>query len=601
MTTTHERAPLMTELPTLPGPGDVVGDNFKLTRELGRGTFGVVFEAHQVDLGRRVAIKFLQPSMLDRDGIGERFVREARLASSLNNQNAIVIYAYGTHATSTNARELPYIAMELLDGQDLQQYTAARGPLSLREAVAVILEALRCLEQAHRLGIIHRDLKPENLFLAQLPNGSTRVKVLDFGIAKAVSGNWGSRTMAGVTMVGHVVGTPAFMSPEQARGEPDLGPAVDTYAIGCVAFDTIAGRPPYDGRTPMEIALNHITQPTPRLPDLDGNPVADVIYQAMSKEASARYPDADAFSEALRAAAARAGITPAMPRWIHDVEINLAATSGAFRAQPATDDPDASLRTQRLDAILPSSAPTQLLDKNTLAATPEPQDSTTPTAPDGRNATAVVPSLAEVASHHPVEADDPESTRRNHGLLIAMGIAAIIFLLLSLLLLIAVVRSGNRTRPDAQPDATPSSTAPTSITIDSEPPGAHVFVNDTPIGLTPLHLDPADAPRRITLRKEGFADAEQLLAPTATRLAVTLQPTPHHDAHDAAGPAPDTTPPPSSERPPDNADNVNTRRRTVRPTNQKPALDVPLQPPASTPPTRRRRTPEIPLWDHENR
>ncbi len=494
----------------LPAPGEVIGDKFELVRELGRGTFGVVYEARQLDLGRRVAVKLLQPTMVEKEGIVERFTREARLASSLTNPHAVAIFDYGTHVGPHQARGLPYIAMEFLEGQDLQHFTARRRRLPVEQGVAVVLQALTGLAQAHRLGIIHRDVKPENIFLTRRPDGHYHVKMLDFGIAKAISGNWGHRTMAGVTMVGHVVGTPSFMAPEQARGEPDLKPAVDTYAMACVAYDILAGQPPYDGRTPMEIALNHITMPTPLLPGLEDSPLGEVIYQAMAKEPSERFQDASSFAAALREAAERAGVIPEMPRWTTQEGAALSA---------ATDDEHPTLLQ---DAALlqagPSRGPVQDASEMPTRIFHGVEDDAPghDTSPDMRQATAMVsaplasPPRAGVSAPHarprvaPPAAPAPGRAAGESGsrwLLIATILAGLVFLLVGLVIVLVLVARGSGGGEGGGVER-----GGAQITVDTVPSGAQVFI-DGASGCSPTPCDvalPSGEAFELEVRKSGF-------------------------------------------------------------------------------------------------
>ncbi len=169
----------------VPKPGTLVGGEFKLVKELGRGAMGVVFEAVQSGLERKVALKMLLPRAMGSHAIVERFEREARLASSLTSPHTVTIYTYGVHKSEEGA-ELPYIVMECLEGQDLHSHLIKVGRLPLHEALDVIRQVLKPLEEAHKKNIIHRDLKPKNIFLSKRPRTTWGVTVLDFGLAKAI-------------------------------------------------------------------------------------------------------------------------------------------------------------------------------------------------------------------------------------------------------------------------------------------------------------------------------------------------------------------------------------------------------------------------------
>ncbi len=253
---------------------------------------GVVFEAHQDGLERRVAIKMLLPDALRYSNVVDRFKREARLASSMSHPGLVTIHAFGVEP-------LPYIVMEYLEGEDLRDHLGRRGLLPLGEALAILAPALAAVGSAHRRGVIHRDLKPENIFLAEV-NGARVVKVLDFGIARAVTANWGTMSER-LTGTGMACGTPHYMAPEQLRGADDLGPPADVYSLGCLLFELLNGQPPFDGKSPVDIALKHVDKaPPPLLPEYAGTHIEYVVYRALAKNATARFSDANAMLEELR-------------------------------------------------------------------------------------------------------------------------------------------------------------------------------------------------------------------------------------------------------------------------------------------------------------
>ena len=293
----------MSEVIRIPESGDTVGGQFQLEREIGRGGFGIVYRARQLGIERHVAVKMLMPHALTHEGVVERFKREARLASSLTHPNSVTIYAYGIHSENETDRGLPYIAMEYLQGQTLHEYLYDRGQLSLDETVSVLKQALGSLAEAHRRGIIHRDLKPENIFIVQddeqEPHERT-IKVLDFGIAKAIDGDWDPETRERLTRTGLITGTAEYMAPEQATGQRDITPALDVYAIGCIAFQLLTGDLPFTGNSPMEIAIKHIAEPIPPLPpEYEDLFIGHVVRKALSKEPSHRFQDATDLMETL--------------------------------------------------------------------------------------------------------------------------------------------------------------------------------------------------------------------------------------------------------------------------------------------------------------
>ncbi len=299
----------MANIIEIPSPGDTIGNQFTLGAMLGKGGYGVVFEALQMGTERKVAIKMLLPRALEsEESVLERFQREARLASSLKHPSAVAIYAYGIHKPEENKVGLPYLAMEFLEGVSLQDHLLNQGALRVEEAADILAEALGSLTEAHDKGIIHRDIKPDNIFLHH-PHGEKRVvKVLDYGIAMAVSPEWSEENRQRLTETGMVTGTAEYMAPEQAMGGSTYTPALDVYAMGCVGYHLLTGSFPFPGTSAVEIAIKHIYDPIPVLPPhVEETFLAPVLYRAMDKNPDVRYQDASEFAEALRAG--RAGET----------------------------------------------------------------------------------------------------------------------------------------------------------------------------------------------------------------------------------------------------------------------------------------------------
>lgn len=253
---------------------------FALQKELGRGGFGVVYKAWQVDLHRTVALKFLHS---DSEASTERFIREARIAAQLVHPNIAALYDVGRHEGKL------FISMQYIDGQ-----TVNRLDLSPREAAAVIRDAALAVDYAHARGIVHRDLKPHNIMVAHEKSGTVpaeavrRVYVMDFGLARSVARD------SSLTVEGQVLGTPAFMSPEQAEGKP-VDARSDVYSLGATLYALAARRPPFEGATPVELLMKVATGSPP--PPSQFNPEIDkdleaIILKAMDVSPEGRYPSA---------------------------------------------------------------------------------------------------------------------------------------------------------------------------------------------------------------------------------------------------------------------------------------------------------------------
>ncbi len=278
---------------TLPG-------GFLILELIGIGGMGRVYRAEQTTLGRTVAVKIIHPHLVGEENAAARFITEARAASRLNHPNSVGIIDFGKTADGQL-----YLVMEYLRGRDLARVTYEDGALPFRRIVDVLRQTLAALAEAHGENIIHRDLKPENIIVEPVRTGADFVKVVDFGLAKMRV-----ETQApGITSPGIVCGTPEYMSPEQARGDP-LDARSDLYAVGVIMYQLLTGRLPFEAESPTQVVLAHLTVPPtdPRqvAPDRQiPKPLADLVLRALAKDARDRPQDADAFSAELADALAR--------------------------------------------------------------------------------------------------------------------------------------------------------------------------------------------------------------------------------------------------------------------------------------------------------
>ena len=247
-------------------------DRYEIVRELGRGANAVVYLARHATLNRLVALKELSRIDVADEAAAKRFLREGQLASSLTHANIVTVYDYFEHDGT------PYIAMEYLERGSLRPLV---GRLSVSEIVAVLEGVLSGLACAERKGVVHRDLKPENLMLTD----DHQIKIADFGIAKATA-----NAATNLTRTDTVVGAPAYMAPEQARGE-ETGPPADLYATGIIAYELVTGTVPWSGTDPMAILYAHVHEPLPpvvsRNPDVDPG-LARWIERLLEKDPSRR-------------------------------------------------------------------------------------------------------------------------------------------------------------------------------------------------------------------------------------------------------------------------------------------------------------------------
>jgi eukaryotic-like serine/threonine-protein kinase len=297
-------------------PGSLVGTTldgrYELTAHLATGGMGAVFRARHVHLRKEVAVKVLRPDLSAASEIVERFRREAEIASALEHENIVRVTDFGR----TDGGWL-FLVMELLAGESLFDRIRRERLLSPEDAVPILWQVCAGLEAAHAMGVVHRDLKPENVFLARTASGREVTKILDFGICKITDPASGSATQAGM-----VVGTPEYLSPEQAMGgEVDV--RADLYTVGLIGWRILAGRHPFKTDDPRALLMMQATKPVPPLteprPDLAGLPLlVSAVARACAKEPADRPQTAGALRQQLQAALGTAfvmppGATPAPP------------------------------------------------------------------------------------------------------------------------------------------------------------------------------------------------------------------------------------------------------------------------------------------------
>ncbi len=266
-----------------------LAESYTLESEIGRGGMGVVYAARDVKLKRRVAIKVLPPELAFREEIRTRFLREAETAARLSHPNIVPIHGVG------EVDELVYFVMAYVDGESLAARLRRRERLPPDEVRRIVKETADALGLAHAMNVIHRDIKPDNILLE---GTRRRVVVTDFGIAKALS-EAGAGTLTGT---GVVIGTPTYMSPEQAAGERDIDARSDIYSLGLVGFEMLVGDPPFQAATVPGILMKQITEPAPDLlalrPDCPED-LAATLMRCLEKNPEDRWPTADALRRAL--------------------------------------------------------------------------------------------------------------------------------------------------------------------------------------------------------------------------------------------------------------------------------------------------------------
>jgi Protein kinase domain/GAF domain len=299
-----ERAGAATPLPdTLIPPGVVLGGRWRIGRELGRGAVGVVHEAHDPD-GQRAAVKFLLPQWRKQEEVLERFAREARVLMRLTTPHVGRLLDVG----NLDAREgsLPYLVLEYLKGRDLGEYIVQSGRVGFERAFAWCADACDGIAEAHDVGVVHRDIKPSNVFLADTGARDPLVKVLDFGLAAGDPSPENASKLTGE----YVIGSPAYMAPEQMIASSSVDARSDIWSMGAVLYELLSGRLPFTGGTPLEMFAAVMTRPPIPLRAHFEEPlpahVEAIVDRCLQKDRAARYASMPELARDLRAAVAAA-------------------------------------------------------------------------------------------------------------------------------------------------------------------------------------------------------------------------------------------------------------------------------------------------------
>ena len=324
---------------------------YDLFRQVGSGAMGVVHEGHDIDLDRPVAIKLLNANAARDPKLIERFLREARSAAQLIHPNVALIYQVGRH------EDLTFIAMEWLDGGDLSQAVKEHGALPWREAAAALRDAAAGLAAAQAVGLVHRDIKPSNL----MRNRSGQVKLVDFGLARLHD------APSDLTQTGNILGTPAYLSPEQCMGDVAT-PLSDIYALACTGFQLLTGRPPFNGPHMAAVLNGHLHEPMPDahalVPDVP-EALAHVLQRAGAKRPSERYATASALQADLQAvlegratfAARNIEMTAALD--YQQTQAQTQAQVPPLNASPASAPATAAAAQASIDILMPEEPPVQ--------------------------------------------------------------------------------------------------------------------------------------------------------------------------------------------------------------------------------------------------
>jgi serine/threonine protein kinase len=283
----------------VPSVGDVLDGRYRIDAVIGRGGTSIVYRATHVMLEQECALKVLSPAAARVPDNAARLAWEARVTARLRSQHVARVLDAGTSTESG----LPYLAMELLKGEDLAAVLASRGRLPVRSACSCIASACEALATAHARGIVHRDLKPANLFLARGPGNERVLKVLDFGISREV----GVCVRESLTDPGTVLGTPLYMAPEQMESSAAVDPRMDVWALGAILFELLVGEPPFEGENLLQIFVrilrSRAPRPSARRPGVPPE-VDAVVARCLALDPDARFASARDLGVALESALA---------------------------------------------------------------------------------------------------------------------------------------------------------------------------------------------------------------------------------------------------------------------------------------------------------
>jgi len=319
-------------LSAMPEAGQELGGTYRLTRLLGEGGMGQVWEAQHVRLPKRFAVKFLHAEALRDKDTFARFQREAEVASSIGNAHIVDVVDF-----NHDDQGVPYMVLEFLDGEDLAARLQRRGHLPVDQAVAIAEQVAGALEDAHRKGIVHRDLKPQNIFLVRFEERDDFVKVLDFGISKVLDSG------SVMTKTGAIFGTPNYMSPEQVDGLiAQIDGRTDVFALGAILYEMLAGRPAFDAPT-ISAVFNQVCHkdPEPLVTSRSDVPpeMVGAVMRALAKQRDERFASMAEFRAALLGTEARPSAAAALPPTIAAPSAPTTLGAAAGQVASASSEP----------------------------------------------------------------------------------------------------------------------------------------------------------------------------------------------------------------------------------------------------------------------
>ena len=490
--------------------GETLG-GYRITRKLGEGGMGAVYEAEHVMIGRRAAIKCLLPELTKNDEACQRFFLEARAAAKTNHPGLTEIFEFGKTDSGS-----AYMIMEFLDGEDLGTKLRREGRISLGLALSITREVCGALAAVHQKGIVHRDLKPDNLFLVQNPvqPGSFRVKVLDFGIAKLTGPE--NKDLSVKTRTGSVLGTPSYMSPEQCRGHGKIDWRSDIYSMGCIVYEMLTGHPPFRGSGYGEVLAQHIYEPPPPLRTLDPT-IPEVIEQALLrtlvKNPEQRMQTMDELGQILEMYLTT-GMVGAAPSGGYGM-------SGYISGVGPLPGPPPGSHTPLPGAMQPPPGPPEPPRTTTMRGTASEVVQQPPGAKKkGKGMVMALVTAGAVAAVVATSSGSPEpvalvGTSPNPPAP-APDPAPAVNVPVPVPEPAPTPAPAESTEPNPTPTPAPEPPAKVKISLTSTPAGAAVFLDGKQVGTTPFEteLDKADGNLAYILKHDGHEDA-RLVIPAA--------------------------------------------------------------------------------------
>lgn len=455
----------------IPAVGEVVNGKYRVDGMAGTGGMGVVVSARHVELGHQVAIKFLSSDDETTSAAVERFLREGQVVASLQSDHVVRIYDVGRLESGT-----PFMVMELLRGQDLSAKVSNSGGVSVEQAVDWILQAIHAIAEAHERGIVHRDLKPSNLFLTQRSDGTDCVKVLDFGISKRIAVQDPSQHGGQLTATRQVVGSPAYMSPEQVRNARDIDHRVDIWALGMTLYELLAGRTAFDADTFPAVCASIVADAPPPLRTFaPGVPpgLERIVMRCLEKDPAKRFSSVTALANELRP-------------YGSPLAVNTARLAASSARKPISTSEDSS-------TLVSSQSP-----KRSLARLTEKSSDSEVIA--DRTMNSVGFEARPLAPVRPVAESSSKRWAWFALALLGFGIVAV-----------WKVRHSGKVMQDAPtPSVTPAATQATFwVTFESSPPNAQLWDGSDLLGTTPLrikldHRNVQISPKKLLLKKDGY-------------------------------------------------------------------------------------------------